>query len=173
MNPLITSLDELTIQEEAAIEDADNWIHCDICDYEFSRIEFNSSFDIFDPHTLHQDSNDPAQGMLFEGMEVEPIDPTVKMRTAQCDHCGTDFLECPNCMELVQVDGYNAVIECTGCDYKFILHAETDRKGVVYEMDYEIIQEFKCDYCGEKTDSLNEEGLCEDCVNYKKIAEED
>lgn len=171
LTPLLQSLEAelLTEEEEVVIEEA-VWQHCEICDYEFSNIDYSLRFEVFDPRKT-VDTMDTHQLPIFNDQKT--TNPYIRLRTAQCDHCGVDFLECPECDELIQVDGYNKKIECPCGDFKFILNAERDRKGVYYEGEYEIVIDYKCDQCDKEVDSVNEDGICDECVAYNTIAEYD
>ncbi|MDB5125172.1 MAG: hypothetical protein JWP94_3301 [Mucilaginibacter sp.] len=166
LTPLLHSLESelLTPEEEIVIEEADRK-HCDICDFEFSNIDYVASFEVFDPRRSY-DTLDLQQIPIFPGHPS--TSPYIKLRTGQCDHCGTDFLECPECGELIQVDGYNKKIACSCGYFKFQLHAERDRKGVFYEGEYEIIVDYTCCQCGEPTDNVDNDGTCDECAEYNQ-----
>lgn len=172
LNPLITALDKefLTLEEEAQIEGADDSYLCPVCEYEYSGLNFEKLI-IFDPNKLNKDSNDPAQINLFDGQIIKVNDPMVETKTAFCDSCSADFIECPNCEELVHIASPNMVTECTGCSYQFILHEETDRKGYVFHHVYEIVNYKYCAECGTACEQVNADGLCDTCTEYHIIAE--
>jgi len=174
LGPLITALDKefLTLEEEAQIEAADEAFICPVCEYEYSGLNFET-IKIFDPHKLSKDSNDPAQIDLFDGQLIEVNDPIVETKTAFCDSCGADFIECPHCEELVHIPNANIVTECTGCHYQFILHEEKDKKGSIVHHEFEIVNYEQCIDCGNAVEYLTTDGLCETCAEYRLIAESD
>lgn len=90
---------------------------------------------------------------------------------AQCDYCGTDYLECPDCKELIVIDDFNKVIEYD-CSFKFIQHAEHDRKGMIYEGELEIISDRNCNQCGCSVDEVDENIICTECAEYNRISED-
>jgi DNA-directed RNA polymerase subunit RPC12/RpoP len=169
LTPLLRSLESelLTPEVEEIIEEAD-LRHCEICDFDYSNIDYNGKYEVFDPRKL-TDTLDESQLQMF-GPQPS-TNPYIVLQTAQCDHCGTDFLECPDCDELIVVDDYNKSIECPSCSFKFILHAEKDRKGMIYEGEYEILVEHECVQCGDKVESITADGLCDECVKYNQDAE--
>lgn len=165
----ILEVEFLTLAEIEFIQEAES-SGCAVCEFDFANIDYHDQEDVYDPRIKH-DSLDPDQLGLFQ--KGEATNPFIQLKTAQCDHCGTDFLECPDCEELIIITDPNVVIQCESCSFKFIQHAETDRKGVVYVGELEIIAEFKCIQCGVTMDSINEEGICENCIEYNLLAEEE
>lgn len=176
---LVKSLEDkfLTEEEESLIEHADERIYCDYCNYKyFPTINFSEYFDIIDPNKELIDKDQ----LLLEFNEAsfnkdftEDISSiTSKIRTAECSQCSAEYIEC-TCGELTYIDQYNTKLECVGdCGNKFIVHAEIDKKGMVYGLEYEIVKDFTCEKCGDEFESVNEYGLCEECVEFERISNE-
>jgi hypothetical protein len=170
--PLINNLEKefLTQDELRAIEAADRSIHCQVCDSEYPSVQFSNPTRLFDPFKGNN-SNDPSQLLLFNDIPVyDSEEPFSEVEIAYCDHCGADFITCPNCDEMVHIKE-NEKIQCTGCHYKFLLHVERDRKGTIHGYEHIIVRDFTCNDCGEDFDEVDENGLCETCADYKNIAE--
>jgi hypothetical protein len=175
LNPLVTSLEKdfLTKEEFEFIEEAegDDWIKCEVCENLWSRIEFGNPTDVFDPNKVF---DDPNQLEIFGDALKKAPTPShnayVAVRLGRCDYCSTDYVECPNCNAIVNLNEYNTTIECTNCEYKFRLNVKMGRKGDIEEEYLEIVQEYICENCGETVDGINEEGLCGECGEYEKIA---
>lgn len=164
----ILKVEFLTIAEVEFIQEAE-FSGCEVCEFDFANIDFHDPEEVYDPRIKH-DSLDRLQLGLFQ--KGEATNPFIKLMTAQCDHCGTDFLECPDCNELIIITEPNIVIQCESCNFKFMQHAETDRKGMVYTGELEIIATYKCIQCGEAVDSIDDEGMCETCAEYNLIGEQ-
>ena len=164
----ILQVEFLTEAEVEFIKDAE-FSGCEVCEFDFANIQYHDPEEVYDPRIRH-DSLDLNQLGLFQ--KGETTNPFVQLITAQCDHCGSDFLECPDCEELIIISGVNVVIRCESCDFKFMQHTETDRQGMVHVGELEIIATYNCAQCGDIVDSINEEGLCETCVEYNLIAEQ-
>jgi hypothetical protein len=177
LGKLINSLEEkfLSEEEEELIEYTDDRQFCEVCNYEhYPTVEFSEHFKVFDPKKHY---SDPRQLKIkFEDYEHEldeEEDDTdnssfSRIRTADCNHCGAEFIEC-TCGELTQVHEYNSEIECEGgCGNKFIVHAEIDKKGMVHSLEYEIVEEYECKTCGYMFSSVDDSGNCEECAEYEK-----
>ena len=168
---LINKLEKefLSQDELRAIENAEHAIYCPVCDGEYPSIQFSSPTKVFDPFKL-DGSKDPDQLSIFE--DAEPIyqEPYAEVETAYCDHCGADFFTCPNCGDMVHIKE-NEKTPCTGCHYKFELHLERDRKGAIHGQEFIIVKDYTCEDCGDDFDDVDEHGLCENCAEYKRIAE--
>ena len=169
--PLINKLEAefLTQDELRAIEEADESACCEVCDSEYMSIQFSMVTKVYDPFKV-KGTNDVDQLSLF-GDEIAPIqEPFSEVRPAYCDHCGADFITCPNCGDFVHIKE-NEKTQCTGCHYKFLLNVEKDRKGAIHGYEYTIVNDFTCNYCGDDFDEISEEGLCENCAEFDKIAQ--
>ena len=175
LNPLITSLEEdfLTKAEGKFIEDVDqdDWLTCEVCENLWSRIEFSSPKDLFDPNQMH---DDPNQLEFFDASPKKPSEikynPYVPVRLGWCDYCSADYVECPNCGAIVNLNEHNTTIECSGCEYKFRLNVKKGRKGDIEEEYLEIVQDYICENCGSTVDAITEDGLCNECDEYEKLA---
>lgn len=175
LSKLIDSLEEefLTKEEAELIEHADELLYCNVCDYEHGpTVDFSSYFDIpihthefIDPNQLRIDFSN----FDYNDKEVEvKIADKVRIRKADCYHCGAEFIECV-CEELVHIDEYNVKLECQNCGNKYIVLAEIDRKGMVYDKSYEFFKEYTCQTCGRRVDAIDETGNCEECAEYERL----
>lgn len=167
LGKLINSLEEefLTIDEVRAIEYADDSSYCDICDYSYyPSVQFSEEFYIPDGNKGQYLAG--QYRIEFEGVEkfeYNKVDFMSAIRTAYCSYCGAEYIECP-CGELNHLDDYNKKINCTGgCGNVFIAHADFDRKGCIYSLEYEIINEKICQGCGNVVDDVNDSDLCKKC----------
>lgn len=131
----ILKVEFLTAEEVEFIQEPE-FSGCEMCEFDFANIDYHEPEEVYDPRVKH-DSLDPDQLELFQ--KGTSSNPFIQLKTAQCDHCGTDFLECPECEELIVITQPNVVIQCDSCDFKFMQHAETDRKGMIYVGELEII----------------------------------
>ncbi|MFT7158194.1 MAG: hypothetical protein ACI8Q1_003223 [Parvicella sp.] len=175
---LVKSLEDgyLSEEEERILEHLDESVYCDVCDFGYyPTIEFSNFFEIYDPNKEIKfvDKNQLHLGFNEEHEEHIPSPETVisEIRTADCSHCGTEFIEC-TCRELIQVDTYNNKISCNSCNNKYLVHADMDRKGMIHNIEYEIILEEKCERCGEEFEELSELGLCDECAEYERLSQE-
>ncbi|MCX2492623.1 PIN domain-containing protein [Pedobacter sp. PF22-3] len=160
----------LTLEEEAAIENAEDWLNCEICDHEFSRIDFFNPISLFDPHLIKDGSRDKNQLGLFEEIKIPLVEPYIEVVTGECNMCSASYLICPNCQDLVAVGSANTKASCPGCHYKFILHEKRDKKGFLEKLEYEILMSQNCSHCGDEVDEVNTNGLCETCQEYEDNA---
>lgn len=172
LHKLINDLEEelLTAEEEAMIEDAEDWLNCEICDHDFSRIDFFKPISLFDPHLIKGGSRDKNQLGLFEEVKIPFVKPYVDMVTGECNMCSAPYLICPNCQDLVVVGSANSKASCSGCHYKFILHEKRDKKGFLEKLEYEILMIQNCKNCGDETEDADINGLCETCQDYETHA---
>jgi len=174
LHKLVSVLEQefLTKEEQGIIEDAEGWKFCEICDYEFEENEFSKPFEIFDPHLLKGGSRDENQLGLFKEIIIRPENPYVSARTVSCHNCGSDYLECPNCDELVLTRNSGEVIECPSCYYKYKFTREQDKKGAIYDINYEIVMTYDCCNCGCDVEEINENGFCMSCWEYEQLSYE-
>lgn len=159
----------LTQDELRVIENADHSIYCSVCDGEYPSIQISKETKLFDPFKL-DGSNNPDQLSIFE--EIAPVyqDPFVDVQTAYCDNCGADFITCPNCGDMLHIKE-DEKTSCTGCHYKFLLQVERDRKGAIHGHEFIIVRNYICEDCGDDCDDVDEQGVCETCAEYRRIAE--
>lgn len=170
---LIDFLEEkfLSEEEQYLIEDVEYGIRCDCCHY--SILKFSDFFKIYNPNKNFIEKNQ----LSFEFDEKEHnlklieemTSPYSKIRTADCEECGAEFIECL-CGELNSIEDYDSILECVGdCGTKFKINADKDRKGNILSLDYELIKEFKCNFCSNGFESVDDNGYCEMCAEYEKI----
>lgn len=164
---LINSIEEefLTIDEQRAIEFADDRFYCDHCDNDhYPSVHFSEEFAIPDsgksPELINQ------LKINFDTLSTEQYNPEdfmTTIRTANCSHCAAEYIECP-CGNINHVEVYNDKIRCEGeCGRVFIIHADIDRKGSVLSLNYEILHDKECQGCGSFVETLNDSDLCPDC----------
>ncbi|MCE4564354.1 DUF4935 domain-containing protein [Maribellus sp. CM-23] len=180
LGKLINSLEVefLTEEEENIIEHVDDRVYCDICDCDYyPSVNFSDYFEVYNPNKKFVDKNQYS----FEFPEIEHnliiseemASPMSSIRTAECEHCGAEFIECL-CGEINHIEDYNTIIECIGgCGTKFRINADIDRKGMVHSIEYELIKEFRCTKCGDEFEEVDENGLCEECAEYERISNEE
>lgn len=174
LGKLINSLEEefLTIEEERAIEHADDSVYCVYCDSAYyPSVQFSEEFLIPDGN---KGQNLIGQYRIDFGdnhnHDYKDEDFMSAIRTANCTFCGAEYIEC-TCGELNFIEEYNKKFYCAGeCGNVFIVHADIDRKGMVHDLQYEIVVEHRCEKCGEMFDEVDESGYCEVCAVYEKIS---
>ncbi|GEM_PF-1070189 len=164
----------LTEEEENILEQLN---YCEVCDYQYPTVEFSECFQIYNPYKT-KSLGDPNQLDLYvhEASEEETEDSEYKsnfseIRTADCNRCGAEYIECV-CGELVYIDEYNTAVKCHGCDLRYSVNAEMDRKGMIHSLEYEIIESYRCLRCGDEFESVDEQGMCEECAEYEKLINE-
>lgn len=173
---LINLLEEefITLEEEFAIEHADDSSFCEYCDFtHYPTVNYSEEFYIVDenkgPNLVNQyrikfDEKD-------EEIKYKDEDFMSLIRTANCSHCGAEFIEC-NCGELNLVEHYNTTFSCSGsCGNIFLIRANSDKKGIVYHKEYKILKGYLCSCCNEYYDELNEIEMCSDCVEKNSYEE--
>lgn len=157
----------LTREEESAIENAEDWLNCEVCDHEFSRVDFFKPISLFDPHLIKAGSRDKNQLGLFEGIKIQLENPYIEVITGECNMCSASYLICPNCEDLVTIGSANHKVNCSGCHYKFVLHEKRDHIGFLEKLEYEILIRHSCASCGDEVDEVSVNNLCETCQEYE------
>jgi ribosomal protein S27AE len=145
-------------------------LNCEICDHDFSRIDFFKPISLFDPHLINSGSRDKNQLGLFEEIKVPIVEPYVEVVTGECNMCSAPYLICPNCEDLVVVGSANTKASCPSCHYKFVLHEKKDSKGFLEKLEYEILMIQNCINCGDEVDEVSSSNLCETCQEYEEDA---
>lgn len=171
LGPLINKLEKefLTQDELRAIEEADRSTFCQVCDSDYPTVQFCAPTSVFDPFKFNGHV-DPSQLELFEkGAEVVREEPFSDVESAFCDHCGADYIICPNCYDMVHLK-QNEKTACTGCEYNFIVKVTRDRKGAIHGYEYEIVRNFLCIDCGDSFEEVDHSGCCETCAEYRDLA---
>lgn len=165
----------LTEEEQHLIEEVEYRVHCDHCHYYF--LKFSNYFEVYNPNKNFIEKNQ----LSFEFYEKEHnlnvseemSSPMSNIRTADCEECGTEYIECL-CGELNQIKDYDSIFQCLGdCGTKFRISENIDRKGMFHGLDCELIKEFKCDICWDEFESVDDNGHCEYCAEYEIISNED
>lgn len=176
LGKLINSLESelLSEEEQNVIEHFDTDEYCPLCNFDmYPTIHYSDYFEIYDPKKKFIDKNQltfnfPEQ-VLVKNITEDMMSPMTTIRTAECDHCNTKFFEC-DCGELIEID-YNTKIDCPGyCGRAYFVRADIDRKGMIYDVQFEIVEEFRCEVCGNYFDSINKRGQCETCEEYEEIS---
>ncbi|RIJ48750.1 hypothetical protein D1614_09475 [Maribellus luteus] len=173
LGKLINSLENefLTIEEIEEIEHFDDRIHCPQCQYEYyPSVDFSDYFDIIDPNKAYYDKNQ-IRISFPDTDDVEiPDDMTsqsIRIRTAECNYCGTSFFECP-CGELIPVE-WSDRFECPGgCGTIYNVSTDAYRGEGINSFEVEIVKVEHCEMCGEEVESVNESGLCPDCAEIEE-----
>jgi hypothetical protein len=175
LHKLVNDLEEefLSKEEQNIIEDAENFMYCEVCNYDFKDHDFSAPFELFDPHLIKGGSRDEDQLGLFKEIIVRLENPNVLTRTVSCDHCGSNYLECPNCNELVLIRDAVPIIECSYCHYKFKYNIDVDEKGRVHDVGFEIVMTYECCNCGIDVEEINDIGFCAACWEYEQLIQED
>lgn len=166
LGKLINSFEQefLTIDEQRAIEFADDRFYCDHCDSSYyPSVHFSQEFYV--PDSGKSDEFINQYWIDFENLDTgiyQSDDFLTAIRTANCSNCGAEYIECP-CGTVNYLEDYEK-IRCIGeCGRTFIIHADIDKKGTVHSLDYEIIRESECQSCGNFVKQLNDSDLCSDC----------
>jgi len=167
LGKLINSIEEefLSLDEQRAIEFADDRFYCDHCEsIYYPSVHFSEEFYVQDSGKSDELINQYKIDFNDFGTETyQPEDFMTAIRTAHCSHCAAEYIECP-CGNINYVEVYNEKIKCEGeCGRVFIAHAEMDRKGSVLSLDYEILHDRECQGCGNFVEQLNDSDLCMEC----------
>jgi hypothetical protein len=143
--PLVNILEEEFLTREE-VESLDfDFDYCDVCDFEFTTVEYSEPFKISDEFNVYKD---PKQ-LSIPSFPISHDDYQTTVREANCNHCGSKFLECP-CGTLNHINEYDQIFECEGeCGRHFIAHADIDKKGTIHALDYEILKGRDCESCGD------------------------
>lgn len=169
LGPLMEQLEKefLTQDELRALEATDRSIHCYICDCDYPSLKFSEPIRIYDPYKSNGSYN-LNQLLLFD--DIVPVfhkdGPYSNVETGYCRHCNTDFIVCPNCDCMFNIEE-DETVECPECYYKFLLEVEKGFKDKTHSHTYSIVQEFTCIYCGDSFHENNTENLCEFCLEYQ------
>lgn len=130
LGPLIEEFEKefLSRDELQALEDSDSFFSCYICEGEYRSLKFSDTRRVYDPYKFNG-SFDPDQLVLFNDIPFnDQDDPFSEIDTAYCGHCNTDFIVCPNCHSMFNID-VDEITDCVECHYKFKLEMEKDRRG--------------------------------------------
>ncbi|AUC75015.1 PIN domain-containing protein [Olleya sp. Bg11-27] len=175
LGKLINSLENqlLTEEEENVIEFVDDSMFCDVCDYHhYQSVDFHDYIEVFNPNKKVKNRNqlnlDFLDGEVINNYENHS--PLERIRNAECSNCGAEFIEC-TCGELNHIEDYNSSFECVGgCGNIFKANADIDKKGMIHNIEYEIVEKCICKQCDRVFDEIDESNLCESCAEYERIA---
>jgi len=170
LGPLIEELEKefLSHDELRALELSDGFFNCYLCEADYRTLKFSEPRRTYDPYKFNRPF-DPNQLILFDDIPLPDNEkPFSNVETAYCGHCNTDFIVCPNCDTMFNID-VDEVSDCPGCHYNFFLEVVRNRKGAIDRYVFSIVKQFACTNCGDQSLKVNEEGMCDACVGYKQI----
>ncbi|WP_316819239.1 PIN domain-containing protein [Pedobacter nyackensis] len=170
LNKLVIQIENtlLSHEEQMQIENAEYWWYCDLCDADISKDDFSKPIRVFDPSKVKGGSMDEKQLPLFNDLEVNLEDPYIEIREYECD-CGTHYIICPNCDELIDVGSPDKVFSCDHCSYNFIFHQLRDPKVKIVLREFKIVPDRMCTICGNLSEFVTNDEICEVCLAYDEI----
>lgn len=128
------------------IDDAyyDNIVCCPYCDADrMATIDFYNEIDVLDENIVLPDTNQLE--LQFPNMETAK--PTVKSpyrktNIGQCSWCGTEFIFCCHCGEMIETAGF---FKCESCGTKYRIDEKYDRKGECVSREVKICKDYEKD----------------------------
>lgn len=170
LGKLINALEEkfLSVEEQDELEQIGNLDYCEFC--HFGIIHFSQYFEVFNPFNRYIDKDqyslDFAEAELQELNISQNNSPMSKIATGECSECFAEFIQC-ECSAITRIKENNAIFECEGnCGLSYRVNADTDRKGVIYNLNYEIIKLYQCVTCQYDFEELDETDNCDECAEY-------
>lgn len=149
--------------------------NCQVCDGRHgmgNKVEIDHTEPLVDERT-NVITKDPNQFFMNmeDGSSQLPSSNSVEsyytVEVGECEWCGTEHFGCPECGELIPIlDGqYNEEIECYGCDLKFRVSLKVDRKGMIEDREFVILDDQPvCAKCGERyIEDESHIGICQSC----------
>lgn len=171
LNKLVIEIENtlLSHEEQMQIANAEFWWNCDICDAEISKDDFSKPFGVFDPFKLKGGSMDDNQLPLFEDLGVIIEDPYIELREYECK-CGTQYIICPDCDVLIEIAQPDTEFSCDYCSYNFIIRQKRDSIRGTIIREFEVVPDRICTMCGNLSEFITHDNICEVCLAYEEIA---
>lgn len=171
LGKLINSLEVefLTVEEQFELDHINYIMQCENC--YFNALEFSDYFEIFNPNKYYANKNQylmDFEGQLDDPQLSEATSPMMNIRTAECANCFTQYIEC-ECGEMTEITEENIIFECQGnCGLHFRANADCSPKGIIDEVNYEIVKLYRCITCLYDFEFIDSSGSCNECAEYNR-----